>query len=115
MTTCSMTGCDRDVFCRGMCRPHYMRDYHARTRPAPKPKPPPKPRAKRTPRAARVEDALWLLDIGEHPLQVFARVGFPSVGAMEKAMRMEGVPIPPEVKRELSIIRWAKDKARAAA
>ena len=46
--------------------------------------------AQSRPAAERVEDALWLLDAGEHPAHIARRVGFGNVAAMDRAMRRLG-------------------------
>ena len=106
-TECHGPGCRRQVFAVGLCKTHYgqlcdRRDRSALT-PIRRVKPP--RRVTRIDRAARrIEDALWLLDCGTHPAEVAHRVGYPSVPAMEVALRRAGHSRP-NVAREASYQR----------
>lgn len=59
-----------------------------------------------------VEDALWLLDAGEHPSHVAQRLGV-NISALEVALRRAGHPRP-DVTAEATRQRGLRDRRRAA-
>ena len=89
--TCAHLACDRVVYARRVCWHHHQHLYHGRP-----------VRQIRSSRAARVEDALWLLSWGTPVEEVARRVGYASVAALESALRHTGHYVPAvaaEVKR----------------
>ena len=91
--TCVHVGCNRPRYGGQLCRRHTS--LLACTKPeapaAPKaaPAPPePEPRPARSPGRSpdRLEDALWLLSMGESPEHVAARVGYASVASMQRSL-----------------------------
>ena len=108
-TECSGPGCRRPVLAVGLCKTHYaqIRRLGDRSTLTPIRRVRPPRRDTRINRAARrIEDALWLLDCGTHAAEVAHRVGYPSVPAMEVALRRAGHPRP-EVMRESKYARTA--------
>lgn len=79
---CSDPGCDRRAVARRMCKMHCNRAYRAGLVRA-------LPTSAQV--AARVEDAIWLLDMGEQPEQVAARLGV-TLSALEMSLRRHGQP-----------------------
>ena len=83
--TCVHVGCNRPRYGGQLCRRH--NSLLACTKPD-GPPPPPEPRPARSPgrSADRLEDALWLLSMGESPEHVAARVGYASVASMQRSL-----------------------------
>ena len=99
MTACATLGCTAPAALRRLCRRHYDAVLSAGRRlstTTPQP----------TPTPARVEDALWLLECGEHPERIAQRCGFPSIYALDIALRRNGTPN--------AAVRMAARAARAA-
>ena len=79
---CVHVGCDRPRYSGQLCRRHIS--LLACT----KPEGPPPLRPARSPGRSpdRIEDALWLLSMGESPEHVAARVGYASVASMQRSL-----------------------------
>lgn len=62
----------------------------------------------------RLEDALWLIEMGEHPTRAARRAGT-TVQSLYNLCRRAGIPTPPALLVELSHIRRQQVAARETA
>ena len=93
---CALITCQQWAIAKCLCQRHYDQWRSSGRLPI----------VAQTAAEARIEDALWLLDCGTHTAEVAQRVGYPSVPAMEVALRRAGHPHP-EVARESKYARTA--------
>lgn len=76
MRTCALSTCRSRVEAKRLCSRHYRQWLDTGRLPV----------VTQTPTEARLEDALFLLDVGEHPERIARRVGV-SIRALERAFR----------------------------
>lgn len=91
---CALITCQQRAIAKCLCQRHYDQWRSSGQLPI----------VAQTAAEARIEDALWLLDCGTHAAEVAQRVGYPSVPAMEVALRRAGHSRP-DVAREASYQR----------
>ncbi len=78
--TCLAPSCGRAIHARGLCGTHYKQARAGRSL---------SPIRVYATGPELVEDACWLLDAGEHPVHVAARLGV-SLAALDHALRRAG-------------------------